>query len=148
LKILLAVDHSKFSDAAVRSVVNRANPKDTEVRIVNVPEMPTHLEGETFYGGIDAAFEREAKRSKALIAKISQVLRAKGFKVSVASGGGDPRQTIIDVAAKWKADLIVLGSHGRSGLNRFLMGSVSEAVARHAPCSVEIVRVPASSRKG
>jgi nucleotide-binding universal stress UspA family protein len=49
---------------------------------------------------------------------------------------------ILDTAAKWHADLIVIGSHGRKGLDRFLLGSVSEAVARHAPCSVQIVRVP------
>lgn len=40
----------------------------------------------------------------------------------------------------WNADLIMLGSHGKRGLDRFLLGSVSEAVSRHAPCSVEIVR--------
>jgi nucleotide-binding universal stress UspA family protein len=51
---------------------------------------------------------------------------------------------IVDRAAEWHADLIVLGSHGRHGLDRFLIGSVSEYVARHAPCSVEIVRMPAN----
>jgi nucleotide-binding universal stress UspA family protein len=43
-------------------------------------------------------------------------------------------------AAEWEADLIVVGSHGRRGVNRFLLGSVSEAVALHANCSVEIIR--------
>jgi nucleotide-binding universal stress UspA family protein len=47
---------------------------------------------------------------------------------------------IIDHAAEWHADLIVAGSHGWEGLNRFLLGSVSESVVRHAPCSVEVVR--------
>ena len=55
---------------------------------------------------------------------------------------GDPKSKIIDAAEQWHADLIVLGSHGRTGLERFLMGSVSDAVARHAPCSVEVVRIP------
>jgi nucleotide-binding universal stress UspA family protein len=57
---------------------------------------------------------------------------------------GNPKSAIIDAANKWHADLIVLGSHGRSAVQRFLMGSVSEAVVRHAHCSVEIVRIPAS----
>lgn len=48
----------------------------------------------------------------------------------------------LEQASKWGADLIVLGSHGRKGLKHFLLGSVSETVARHAICSVEIVRVP------
>jgi nucleotide-binding universal stress UspA family protein len=48
---------------------------------------------------------------------------------------------ILDDAEKWPADLIVLGSHGLKGLNRFLLGSVSDAVSRHAACSVQVVRV-------
>ena len=55
---------------------------------------------------------------------------------------GFPKLVILDQAREWRADLIVVGSHGRKGLEHFLMGSVSEAVARHAACSVEIVRPP------
>ncbi|MGA3128412.1 MAG: universal stress protein [Candidatus Korobacteraceae bacterium] len=53
---------------------------------------------------------------------------------------GDIREKIIDDASGWGADLIVVGSHGRSGIQRFLLGSMAEFVARHAKCSVEIVR--------
>jgi nucleotide-binding universal stress UspA family protein len=49
-------------------------------------------------------------------------------------------QVILDEAEKWKVDVIVLGSHGRSGFDRMVMGSVSEAVALHAKCSVEVIR--------
>jgi nucleotide-binding universal stress UspA family protein len=49
---------------------------------------------------------------------------------------------IIDAAEAWKAELIVIGSHGRKGLQRFLLGSVAESIARHAACSVEIIRDP------
>jgi hypothetical protein len=52
----------------------------------------------------------------------------------------EPRAVILDEASKWNANLIVLGSHGRHGMDRLLMGSVSEAVAFHAHCSVEVVR--------
>jgi nucleotide-binding universal stress UspA family protein len=51
-----------------------------------------------------------------------------------------PKELILEEAHKWGADLIVLGSHGRRGISRFLLGSVSEAVASHAHCSVEIIR--------
>jgi nucleotide-binding universal stress UspA family protein len=51
-----------------------------------------------------------------------------------------PQELILKEAADWGADLIVLGSHGRRGFSRFLLGSVSEAVASHAPCSVEVIR--------
>ena len=65
-----------------------------------------------------------------------------GFKVQTAVEEGDPKSKILDHATRWGADIIVLGSHGRKGFEHFLMGSVSESVVRHAPCSVEIVRIP------
>jgi nucleotide-binding universal stress UspA family protein len=53
---------------------------------------------------------------------------------------GEPRGVILDTAKDWRADLIVVGSHGKRGLDRFLLGSVSESVAIHATCSVQVVR--------
>ena len=55
---------------------------------------------------------------------------------------GSPREVILDEADHWGANLIVVGSHGYRGLTRFLLGSVSQAIASHAKCSVEIVRCP------
>jgi len=69
-------------------------------------------------------------------------LRSAGINVSTAIAQGNPKSIILDEAKVWGADLIVLGSHGRKGLERFLVGSVSDAVLRHAHCSVEIVRLP------
>ena len=70
-----------------------------------------------------------------------QRLTKAGYKVETAVEEGDPKSKIVEDAARWHSDLIVLGSHGRKGMDRFLMGSVSDAVARHAPCSVQVVRV-------
>ena len=63
-----------------------------------------------------------------------------GFKTSIATPDADARHAIVEAATVWPADLIVIGSHGRTGLDRFLLGSVAESVMRHAPCSVEIVK--------
>jgi nucleotide-binding universal stress UspA family protein len=71
-----------------------------------------------------------------------QALHSAGFSVNTRIIEAEARNGILDIAAEWGADLIVLGSHGRKGLQRFLLGSVAEFVARHANCSVEIVRVP------
>ena len=71
------------------------------------------------------------------------VIESAGLRICDASHGvpvGDPRSVLLDLADSWKADLIVMGSHGRHGLDRLLLGSVSEAVAMHATCSVEVVR--------
>ena len=144
MKILLAVDESSFSQAATEAVLGRARPQDTEVRVLSVMEAPSHLafsNKEEYYASIEATFQEETDRTAALVARTAELLRSKGFTVTSSAEWGDPKSKILDMATEWHADLIVLGSHGRSGLNRFLMGSVSEAVARHAPCSVEIVRV-------
>jgi nucleotide-binding universal stress UspA family protein len=81
--------------------------------------------------------------TKGLVARTADVLRPAGFNVTTLVEEGHPVTKIIGHATAWKADLIVLGSHGRTGFDRLLLGSVSEGVARHAPCTVEIVRLPA-----
>ena len=67
-----------------------------------------------------------------------------GFDASASVREGDPKTVILDCATEWGADLIVVGSHGRKGVARFVLGSVSEVVARYARCSVEIVRLPSN----
>lgn len=85
--------------------------------------------------------EESVEDAKALVAKTADALRSVGVSVTTAVEQGDAQSTVIDNAEAWGADLIVLGSHGRKGLERFLDGSVSEWVLRHTHCSVEIVRI-------
>lgn len=92
---------------------------------------------------LDVVWEAETKRAGDLVAKAAEELRAKGLKVTTVVEQGDPQSKIIEQAAKWRADFIVVGSHGHKGLEHFLLGGVSEGVARHAGCSVEIIRIPA-----
>src|SRR5437870_9048716 len=150
MRILLAIDDSKFSEAAVETVIKQARPHGTEVRILHVVESPPLLVARELGGyepALENVLESQKQDAEALVAKTAELLRARGLKVTAALNMGDPKSKILDVAEEWHADLIVLGSHGRKGLNRFLMGGVSEAVARHACCSVEIVRIcPANAK--
>jgi nucleotide-binding universal stress UspA family protein len=143
MKILVAIDGSDFSQAALQSVIARPWPPATEVKVLHVVEPPSLLMGREM-GGYDPEFEIVWKalreQAKDLVAKAGEKLRAEKFNVSTELVEGDPKSRIIDIANQWHADMIVLGSHGWTGLNRFLMGSVSEGVVRHAHCSVEIVR--------
>jgi len=147
MKILLAIDDSKFSEAAIQTVIAQARPQNTEVRILHVLLPPSLLLGREMGGydpEVEAVWNAEREQAKALVTKTVGTLRTSGFNVTSTLEEGDPKSRIIDVASEWNADLIVLGSHGRKGLDRFLMGSVAEGVARHAKCSVEIVRLPAA----
>lgn len=145
MRILLAVDDSQFSEAAVREVAERGHTADSEVTVLNVIEpMPVSADGQVWGFALDmnAIQEEQKKAAQELVARAADTVRRAGWKVSTFVETGDPKSSILDRAKEWKADLIVMGSHGRRGLDRFLLGSVSEAVARHAPCSVEIVRIP------
>ncbi len=145
MKILLAIDGSKFSEATTQAVAKH-NPTNTEVAVLHVVEpLPVAVGDETriYITDIEAMRQAQLKRAEALVASAADVLRPAGFKVTTVVEEGHPITKIIDRAAAWKADLIVLGSHGLRGFERVLLGSVSEGVARHAPCTVEIVRVSA-----
>jgi universal stress protein A len=136
-KIVLPVDGSAFSDAAVQSVLQRVRFKNAEVCVLSVVDLAIPIP--TSYAG---AFRKESLvEAEALVDRVEQKLIQAGFKTSKVVQEGDPRSTIAEYAAKWGANLIVAGSHGRKGLARFLMGSVAEFLIRHASCSVEIVRM-------
>jgi nucleotide-binding universal stress UspA family protein len=147
MKILLPIDDSKYSKAAIQAVIAQAHSKDTEVRVLHVVEPPSLLVARDMsgydYSTLEAVYEEETRQAQVLVAKAAEELRSHGIKVSTSVQQGDPKSLIIDASEEWHADLIVLGSHGRKAMDRFLMGSVSEATARHARCSVEVVRIPA-----
>jgi nucleotide-binding universal stress UspA family protein len=146
MTILLAIDDSKFSEAAIQAVAAQA-PKDTKVWVLHVLEPPSMSLGREMAGKepeLEAVWKALRQQAEALVAKAAETLRKSGLNATPIVKEGDPKSRIIDLATEWHADLIVLGSHGRTGLNRFLMGSVSEGVVRHASCSVEIVRIPSA----
>jgi nucleotide-binding universal stress UspA family protein len=84
--------------------------------------------------------QRQAHDAEQLTRQASERIAAPGLSVDTEVREGDPRTAIVDAADEWQADLIVVGSHGRTGLTRLVMGSVAQAVVAHAHCSVEVVR--------
>jgi nucleotide-binding universal stress UspA family protein len=85
------------------------------------------------------------ERARELVERVAAQLEFKGFHASVSTPDAAPRHAIVQAAREWPADLIVIGSHGRRGVDRLLIGSVAESVVRHAPCSVDIVRTPVAA---
>jgi nucleotide-binding universal stress UspA family protein len=145
MKILLAIDDSKFSQAALRMTLTQNNPRKTAVRVLHVVEpleAPYYPELSTppYPTNLSEIQKGRMKAGRDLVEGAVEKLRAAGFKVEGTVRSGHVRAVAVDVAKKWRADLIVVGSHGRKGLKRLLLGSVSDYVARHAHCSVQIVR--------
>jgi len=147
-RILLAVDGSEYSIRAARSIAARPWRTGAEIRVLNVVELripttrvlfePPFVDSAIF----ESLREEAMKHSQNAIAEAMEILTPTGLTVSDSLSVlvEPPKEIILKEAEDWGADLIVLGSHGRQGVNRFLMGSVSEAVAMHAGCSVEVIR--------
>jgi nucleotide-binding universal stress UspA family protein len=146
MKILLATDGSDCSKAAVNSVAERPWPEGSEVKIISAMEIPyvTTTEVWVLPDSYYTELERVAKEHAAAAVKyaVERFKSGKASRLEITTEiiSGSAREVILDEAERWGADLIVLGSHGYSGWQRFLLGSVSHAVTTHAHCSVEIVR--------
>lgn len=150
LKILVSSDGSECSLAAARSVASRPWPEGTVFQIISVQELVV-MDTPIGAGSLAAIYPASLLEELMADARAQAKAGVESAKVILAQAGlkmtepplipvGDPRINILDAAKAWRADLIVLGSHGRRGLDRILMGSVSEAVAVHAGCSVEVIR--------
>jgi len=145
MKILLATDGSDCSKAAVDAVAERPWPKGSEVKVITAIELPytpmteSWALPDSYFKELETAVMEQAE------AAVNQAAKRLKFAptelvITTEVANGSAKDVILDEAEKWGADLIVLGSHGYRGWRRFLLGSVSHAVATHARCSVEIVR--------
>ena len=147
MKVLLPIDDSRHSQAALHAVIAQFRSDGTEVRVLNVVEWPPDLPDSLAFtptamsgGPIMDLREETRRQSEELLARAVQELRAAGFAAFQDRREGYARHVILECTAEWRPDVVVMGSHGRTGLDRFLLGSVSENVVRHAPCSVAVVR--------
>lgn len=144
MRILLATDGSEWSDAALDELIERPWPGGSEVCVLSVANPPPVLEepfllGASIYGQLlEEEQQRAARDAARAVARIHE--RAPGLAVAARTLVGSPQVAVLEEAERFGADLILVGSHGRGAAARFLLGSVSNAVALHAPCSVEIVR--------
>ena len=143
MRILVAIDGSECSMRALDYVVNRPWNKEDQFKVISVVEP---IPADYGVGAVpppvgsieDRMFDECAEISGNGARKLSEALPLNPVLVSVESGL--VAETICDTAARWEADLIILGSHGRKGIAHFLLGSVAEEVLRKSPCSVEVVK--------
>lgn len=150
MKILFATDGAKQSEAAAEMLRSFALSDGDEIKIVSVVDMAVPMAID-IYGGYlpdSSELEKTARENAAKLleqaeTKIRSYFSDKNLMISSEVLFGSPESRIVETAEAIHPDLIVLGSHGYSRWERLLLGSVSDSVVHHAPCSVLIVRTPA-----
>jgi nucleotide-binding universal stress UspA family protein len=145
-RLLIGFDGSPYAEAAVAEVAGRHWPKGTRVHLLAASSLQPHM-GDVA-DSIRKALHRKGPGStpwpwmeRALDKAVTR-LEKHDLKAKAMIEVADPRYALIQEAKTMGADCVFVGSRGLSGLDRFLVGSISTAVAAHAPCSVEVIHKP------
>ncbi|MBU0697795.1 MAG: universal stress protein [Bacteroidetes bacterium] len=143
-KILIAVDDSKYSYHAAEYGFELAKKLNSSVALVHINEFPIaiNITGDPILGDtgmiMPEVMDIQKQNSEELLMKLKTEL-AGDLSVEQHILIGDITHEIIELAKSYNASLIVMGTHGRTGFNHFISGSVAENVTRHAKCPVLIV---------
>lgn len=142
-RILIAIDDSSFSEKATRIGFDLAKTMNAKVALLNVMDPPsTSYTGDPLLGQqplvLPEIAEMQEEASRSVLARFGALWQGEQ-ELTTFSQMGNPRTEILATAEEWKADLIILGTHGRTGFDHFISGSVAEGVARRSLCPVLIV---------
>jgi nucleotide-binding universal stress UspA family protein len=146
MRILIATDGSECSEYAVNEIARRPWPAGSEFRIVLAvdayPAGATEVWAVTpsAYMDLESALRERGVEVLQAATKTLEDAGIEARQVTLEVLTGAPKRAILEEAERWRADLVVVGSHGYGAVARIFLGSVSHAVATHAHCSVEIVR--------
>lgn len=152
MKLLLATDGTAQSTAAVEMIKNIRIREGDELKIVTVIDMAIPMAFDAYAGYLPNTdeIERVARENADKILEetrtsIEDCIGDERISISSEILIGSPESRIVEVSEDYGADVIVVGSHGYSRWERMLLGSVSNSVVHHAPCSVLVVRGPNNS---
>jgi nucleotide-binding universal stress UspA family protein len=144
IRIIVGLDGSPHSHAAVDAVSQRQWPKGTAVRLVSVVDtimaVSADPSDQSVLSWLEVDDDEKSEKVRRLFEPLAEKLRAAGLDTSVVIRRGKPKDELVEEATSWNADNISLGAKGMRGIERLLLGSVSAAVAASAPCSVEVIR--------
>jgi universal stress protein A len=142
--VIVAVDESDAIAPIVDFVINHKWQENTHIRILHAVQPITMDHPMATYPQFMESLEQDARSyAEKLVAKVKSDIQTviPEYQITTEVVAGQPAEVILDMAKMLEAELIVIGSHGRSGMTRFMLGSVSGAVASHAPCNVMIVKM-------
>ena len=139
-KILVPIDGSELSERALGQAVSLAQSNSAQLIVLRVMDPGSELSGEFSVTAYGTALDEMQKELKNYLALQQQELQKSGLEVECVSQVGQPAKRIVKVAEEKMVDLIVMSSHGRSGIRRWFLGSVAEEVLRHS--SVPILMLP------
>jgi nucleotide-binding universal stress UspA family protein len=142
MKILVALDESQHSERALEFVTRMRWPAGSTIVVLCVAQpipagLATAYEPQAL---LNEVTEVQQARLRETVARAERVLRESGLSTVGRVYTGDPRAALIEATEKERADLLVVGSHGRAGLAKLMLGSVSSHAVTHAPCSVLVVK--------
>jgi nucleotide-binding universal stress UspA family protein len=140
VRLIIGVDGSEGAEAAVEAVAARKWPVGSEARIVYATWAAPQITSDHGIGPINKWVLEEKVRVKKLIYQAADKLNAAGLRTTVVVKEAEPKRLLTAEAESWGADCIFVGARGMGRVERFLLGSVSSAVAARAHCSVEVVR--------
>lgn len=145
MKVLVAIDDSEYSRVVLESIMERPWQEGCAFKVITVvePFHPEYAGWHTSYVPLAIEAQKEVvEAAQKLVDSAVTALRAKFGDMNVTGEAveGYITDKILETAKAWPADIILVGSHGRTGLKKFFLGSVSEGVVSHAPCSVEVVK--------
>jgi|SRR5580765_254837 len=149
MRILIGVDASPHSERAVRFVTRMRWPAGSRVMVVGVMTPPLSPPVAGVDAGVSLMVEvspEQVAETQKRVAEAEAELRAAGMATESRIPIGDPREVLLSLVEDERIDLLVLGSHGRTGLAKLLLGSVSSHVVTHAHCSVLVVKEDAHEK--
>jgi nucleotide-binding universal stress UspA family protein len=139
-KILCPIDFSEPAAAALKTAAEAARENDAELVLVHVYQPPAIAYAEASYG-LGELIDAIGKDAEQHLAEARRTLMAEGVKrVETRAILGIPWDVIVNLAGQIHADVVIIGTRGRSGIKHVLLGSVAERVVRHSPCPVLVVR--------
>lgn len=142
-RILVATDFAESAEGALACAVELARTHGAELMLLHVyTDLPAYPEVST--GAVEAIYEEQRRWVEQALEQRARTSRAAGLLARALVRTGPPASTIAQAATDEHADVIVVGTHGRSALDRLIVGSVAERVVRLAPCPVLVVKTPSA----